>query len=125
VVGHGLGVVGLDGTATVGVLGREERGRHLLAQFHGVAAEHPGDPRFAEIIGDLTEHSEAFRAWWPKRRVEQALTTQIALRQPHVGVIALDVTELKVVAHPSLTLCVQVPHRPTDHERLRELLGPS
>ena len=112
-----------DGTTTATVVGREERGRHLLAQFHEVAAEHPGDPRFAEIIDELTEHSELFRTWWPKRRVEQALTTQIALRRPHVGVIRLDVTELKVAAHPSLTLCVQVPHRAVDQEKVRDLLG--
>ena len=112
-----------DGTATAAVIGREERGRHLLAQFHEVAAEHPGDPRFAEIVDELTEHSEQFRTWWPKRRVEQALTTQIALRRPHVGVIRLDVTELKVAAYPSLTLCVQVPHRDVDQKKVRELLG--
>lgn len=113
-----------EGTATATVVGREERGRHLLAQFHEVAAEHPGDRRFAEIIGELAEHSEQFRTLWPKHSVEQALTTQIALRRAHLGVIRLDVTELKVAAHPSLTLCVQVPHRAADHEKLRELLGP-
>jgi transcriptional regulator with XRE-family HTH domain len=110
------------GTATASVVGRRERGRHLLAQFHEVAAEHRGDPRFEEIIDALGHESEQFRAWWPAHRVEQALTSQIALRRPHVGVISLDVTELNVAAEPSLTLCVHVPSQPSDSEKLAKII---
>ncbi len=34
-----------EGTATADVIGRQGRGRHLLGQFHEVAAEHPGGGR--------------------------------------------------------------------------------
>jgi hypothetical protein len=110
------------GTTTASVVGREERGRHLLAQFHKVAAEHPGNQRFEEIVDMLCKESEQFRAWWPAHRVEQALTTQIAIRRPHVGVISLDVTELNVAADPSLTLCVHVPSEPSDSEKLARII---
>lgn len=108
-------------TAAMGV-GWEDRGRHLLGQFHAAAAEHPGDERFAELIGALQEESEHFRVWWPRNAVEQALTGQIAIRRPPAGIIRLDVTELKVASHPSLTLCVQVPSRPSDREKLARII---
>ena len=108
-------------TAAMGV-GWEERGRHLLGQFHAAAAEHPGDERFAELIGALQEESKQFRVWWPQNRVEQALTGQITMRRPPAGIIRLDVTELKVASHPSLTLCIQVPSRPSDREKLARII---
>lgn len=103
-------------------VGWEERGRHLLGQFHAAAAEHPGDERFAELIGALQEVSEQFRVWWPQNRVEGALTGQIAIRRAPAGIIRLDVTDLKVASDPSLTLCVQVPSRPSDREKLARII---
>jgi len=108
-------------TAAMGV-GWKDRGRHLLGQFHAAAAEHPGDERFAELIGALQEESEQFRIWWPRNVVEQALTGQIAIRRPPAGIIRLDVTELKVASHPSLTLCVQVPSGPSDRVKLARII---
>jgi len=110
------------GTAISQGIGWQERGRHLLGQFRAVAAEHPGDERFTELIDALQEESEQFRAWWPRHIVEQALTGQIAIRRPPVGIIRLDVTELKVPSHPSLTLCVQVPTQPSDREKLARII---
>ncbi|MDA8063090.1 MAG: helix-turn-helix transcriptional regulator [Actinomycetota bacterium] len=107
--------------ASMGV-GWEERGRHLLGQFREAAAEHPLDARFAELVSALKEESEQFATWWADNRVERALTGQITIRRPPVGIIRLDVTELVVAADPSLTLCVQVPHRPADREKLSQLV---
>ena len=108
--------------ASMGV-GWEERGRHLLNQFRAAAAEHPVDPRFAELVDALANESEQFAAWWADNRVEKALTGQIAIRRPPAGIIRLDVTELTIAAEPSLTLCVQVPHRESDYNELRQLVG--
>ena len=110
------------GTTAAMSLGWEERGRHLLGQFHAAAAEHPGDERFAELIDALHEESEQFRVWWPRNVVERALTGQIVIRRPPAGIIRLDVTELKVASHPSLTLCVQVPSGPSDREKLARII---
>ncbi|MHB1510553.1 MAG: helix-turn-helix transcriptional regulator [Acidimicrobiales bacterium] len=110
------------GTATATVVGWEERSRHLLGQFREAAAEHRGDERFDELIDALGQESEQFRAWWPLHRVEQALTGQIAIRRPPIGVIRLDVTELKVASRPALTLCAQVPSRPSDNAKLAQLV---
>ena len=110
------------GTTAAMSIGWEDRGRHLLGQFRSVAAEHPGDERFAELIGALQEESKQFRVWWPQYRVEQALTGQIVISRPPTDVIRLDVTELKVPSHPSLTLCVQVLSGPSDREKLARII---
>jgi hypothetical protein len=103
-------------------VGLEERGRHLLGQFRGAAAEHPLDSRFAELVDALRSESPKFATWWLHNRVEKALTGQIAVRRPPVGIIRLDVTELTVAAQPSLTLCVQVPRRPSDKSKLAQIV---
>ena len=107
-------------TAAMGV-GWEERGRHLLGQFRAAAAHHSGDARFAELIDQLQHQSERFREWWSRNSVEQALTGTITIRHPDVGTIRVDVIELKLPAHPSLTMAVQVPARPSDREKLLQL----
>ncbi len=112
-----------NGTAASMGVGWEERGRHLLNQFRAVAAEHPVDLRFTELVKALRGESEQFTAWWADNRVEKALTGQIAIRRPPAGVIRLDVTELTVAAEPALTLCVQIPHRESDKKKLHQLVS--
>ena len=58
----------------------------------------------------------------PQYRVEQALTGQIVISRPPTGVIRLDVTELKVPSHPSLTLCIEVPSQTSDCEKLARII---
>lgn len=110
------------GTIAHRTVGWQERARHLLGQFRAAAADHPGETRFAELIGALQEESGRFCEWWSRYNVEQALTAKIAVRHPDVGTIHIDVIELKIVAHPSLTLAVHVPTRPSDQDRLSRLL---
>ena len=110
------------GTTAHRTVGWQERGRHLLGQFRAAAAEHPGDIRFAELIEALEVESERFCEWWSRYNVEQALTAKIAVRHPDVGTIRIDVVELKIAAHPSLTLAVHVPTRPSDWEKLVQIL---
>ncbi|MHB1929052.1 MAG: MmyB family transcriptional regulator [Acidimicrobiales bacterium] len=95
-----------------------DRSRVLLAEFRAAAGQHAGDPRFAELIDALNEASAEFRAWWSHYEVRQSITGPITLRHPGAGIIKLDVIELRVSAHPSLTLAVHVPSRPVDRKKL-------
>lgn len=110
-----------EGTAACMSVGWQERGHRLLGQFRAAAAEHPADERFAELVGALSKESDRFAARWADNRVEKALTGQIAIRRPPVGIIRLDVTELTVADQPSLTLCIHVPNRDTDERKLRQI----
>jgi transcriptional regulator with XRE-family HTH domain len=95
-----------------------DRSRVLLAEFRAAAGQHAGDPRFAELIDALNDASAEFRAWWSHYEVRQSITGPITLRHPGAGIIKLDVIELRVGAHPSLTLAVHVPSRPVDRKKL-------
>ncbi len=110
------------GTTARQTVGWQERACHLLGQFRAAAAEHPGDERFAELIQALHEESERFCEWWHRYNVEQALTGKITVRHPDVGTIHIDVIELKIAAHPSLTLAVHVPARASDRDKIARIL---
>ena len=103
-------------------VGWENRSRILLAEFHAAAGQHAGDARFAELIGALHEASPEFRALWPYYDVRRSFTGPITIRHPTAGIIKLDVTELRVGAHPSLTLAAHIPARPVDRKKLAALV---
>lgn len=98
-----------------------DRSRALLGEFRAAAGQHAGDVRFAELIEALNEASTEFRVWWSRYEVRQSITGPITIRHPGVGIIKLDVIELRVSAHPSLTLAVHVPVRPADRKKLTAL----
>jgi hypothetical protein len=81
-----------------------------------------GDARFSELIDALHEASPEFRALWPHYVMKQSVTGPIAIRHPTVGIIKLDVTELRVSAHPLLTLAVHIPVRLVDRKKLTAFL---
>jgi hypothetical protein len=105
------------------LVGWENGARYLLAHFRAAAGQHAGDERFAELIELLQASSAEFRAWWPEYAVGETFAGPIALKHPTAGLLRLDVTELHVAAHPSLTLNVQLPVRRTDREKLITLLA--
>lgn len=110
-----------EGTTARRIIGWEERSRHLLGQFRAAAAEHASDVRFSDLIDAFQRESGRFRDWWGRYTVEQALTAKITVRHPGVGTLRLDVIELKLPAHPSLTMSVHIPARPSDREKLLRL----
>ncbi|MDA8280990.1 MAG: helix-turn-helix transcriptional regulator [Actinomycetota bacterium] len=98
-----------------------DRSRILLAEFRAAAGQHAGDVRFAELVEALNEASTEFRLWWSHYEVRQSITGPITIRHPGAGIIKLDVIELRVSAHPSLTLAVHVPVTPLDRKKLTAL----
>ncbi len=70
----------------------------------------------------LQEENDRFGEWWSHYNVEQALTRKITIRHPDVGIIHIDVIEVKFPAHPRLTMSVHVPTRPTDREKLARII---
>lgn len=99
----------------------EARSRTLLGEFRAAYGQHSGDARFAELVEALNEVSSEFRSWWQHYDVRQSITGPLAIRHPGVGTIRLDVIELRVGAHPSIALAVQVPARPSDRKKLAQL----
>jgi hypothetical protein len=57
--------------------------------------------------------------------VRQSITGRLKARIPGTGTIHMDVLDLQVCSHPTLRLSVQTPVRPSDHQRLADLMTPS
>jgi transcriptional regulator with XRE-family HTH domain len=100
----------------------DDRSRILLGQFRAAAGRHAGDARFKELIDALRAASPEFRALWSHYLVKQSITGPISIRYPPAGIVKLDAIELRVSAHPSLTLIAQIPVRPADRKKLATLL---
>jgi transcriptional regulator with XRE-family HTH domain len=103
----------------------DARARTLVAEFRAAAGHHAGDPRFTELITDLQANSAEFRSWWDSYEVRQSITGRLKARIPGTGTIHMDVLDLQVCSHPTLRLSVQTPVRPSDHQRLADLMTPS
>jgi transcriptional regulator with XRE-family HTH domain len=101
----------------------EAAARAVLSQFRMAAAQRPGDPRFAELVGALTEASPEFRAWWPEYPVRSFRPATIELTHPLAGEIAFELFQLRLVEQPDLILVLQVPASPADRQRAELVLG--
>ncbi|MGH8996677.1 MAG: hypothetical protein ACRDYB_11695 [Acidimicrobiales bacterium] len=100
------------------------RSRTLLGEFRAAAGQHAGDPRFAELIEALSDASTEFRTWWAQYEVRQSITGPLRVRHDPVGMIRLDVNELRVCAHPSLAIYAHVPRTAADRRKLATALQP-
>jgi hypothetical protein len=104
------------------VLDRELLIPSVLARFRYAVGEHPGDPRLTELVAALQAESEEFRALWGDFEVGESITGLLRVDHPTVGVINFDVTELRVSAHPSLLLSIQVPIELDDRRKILNLM---
>ena len=101
----------------------QERSRALVAEFRVAADQHAGDAHFAELIEDLRDKSEEFGSWWETYEVRQSIAGPLEVRTNDVGVIDLNVVELRVCSEPSLRLSVHTPARSQDQRKLARLLS--
>jgi transcriptional regulator with XRE-family HTH domain len=94
----------------------------VLSQFRVAAGRHPGDPRFAELIGALSEASPRFRDGWAEYPVRYFRPAAIAIRHPDAGLITLQMFQLRLVDQPGLVAVIQVPATPESLTRVQSLL---
>jgi transcriptional regulator with XRE-family HTH domain len=108
--------------------------RERYADWHQVAADtvaflaldagrHPGDPKLAALIGELSIESEDFRRLWARHDVLEQTHGTKRVRHPVVGELSFAYRNLTLEDTPDQWLCVLVAESgsPTT-ERLR-LLG--
>lgn len=111
----------------------EPRVRGLLMNWEQVAAEAvdglrmaaartPGDPRRAQLVGELSVHDADFRRWWAGHGVRTMADGRKHLRHPVVGELELDWQVLQVLTASEQTLVTfTAPERSPSHEALRIL----
>ncbi|AWZ07669.1 MULTISPECIES: helix-turn-helix transcriptional regulator [unclassified Streptomyces] len=82
----------------------ETKARDLVAYLRFDLGRHPGDPRFAELIAELAEHSAEFTRLWEEREVGEKTHGGYHLRHPLVGELALAYESLVLPDDPDQTL---------------------
>lgn len=66
-----------------------QKARATVEDLRMTAARHPDDPRFAELVGDLTLHSPEFATLWAAQDVRPCLRQTREFRHPLVGSLTL------------------------------------
>ncbi|GIE83496.1 transcriptional regulator [Actinoplanes philippinensis] len=111
----------------------DPRARELYVQWDKVAAEtvavlrveagrHPGDPRLAALVEELSMRSEEFRRWWSDHQVLVRTSGTKLYRHPVVGELTVDFQALQLPEDPDQTLFVYTARSGSpSHQALRLL----
>jgi transcriptional regulator with XRE-family HTH domain len=84
----------------------EHEARAVLARFRTAAGRHPDDPRFLELVDELSRHSPLVRQWWARHDVLANSNGTKRLCHPRTGPMTLDHTVLQVAEAPEQKLVV-------------------
>ena len=98
--------------------------RGVVAALHLYAGRHPGDPRLAELVGELSVRDADFRRWWADHDVFRRTYGVKRYFHPLVGEFDLGYEAFTPVAEPEQTLGLHTvePNSPNE-EALRLLAG--
>jgi transcriptional regulator with XRE-family HTH domain len=87
----------------------EPAARALLSQFRAAAGRRLDDPRFATMVAELTRASPEFGKWWGEYPIGDFRPATITIDHPEVGLLELEMFQLRPVEHPDLLMVLQVP----------------
>lgn len=98
--------------------------RENVAFLHLDAGRHPGDPRLAQLIGELSTHSEDFRRWWAEHPVQDKTSGLKRFHHPVVGDLELSYETLRAADDPDQALITYAAEPgSTSDDALRMLLS--
>ncbi|MEV0424977.1 helix-turn-helix transcriptional regulator [Micromonospora sp. NPDC050495] len=81
----------------------------LVAGFRRSVGTDTNDPRFVELVGELSRASERFRTLWARHDVQAQQNWPVAIDHPLVGPLTLNRTKL-IVGDTAQTLALAVFH---------------
>ncbi|MGW6521571.1 MmyB family transcriptional regulator [Streptomyces sp. NPDC054950] len=89
--------------------------RTCVAHLRLEAANRPGDPGLAALVGELSVADADFRQWWAGRQMTGLRMGTKRLRHPVVGVLTLDRDSLTYAAAPAqkLVIATAAPETPS------------
>jgi transcriptional regulator with XRE-family HTH domain len=82
----------------------EQVARDTVGVLRGLAGRHPDDRPLAELIGELSMHSEQFRRWWAAGVVHRKTHGRKLIRHPVVGDLELHYETLQLPDAPDQML---------------------
>jgi transcriptional regulator with XRE-family HTH domain len=74
----------------------EKATARLLASFRQVIGGDTDDPRFVELVGELSLSSEHFRRLWARQDIYPRVDAPVHLRHPQVGAMTLSREKLPI-----------------------------
>ncbi|WP_305783939.1 helix-turn-helix domain-containing protein [Symbioplanes lichenis] len=82
----------------------EENTASVVAQLRAETGTETGDPRLAQLIGDLSARSDRFRQLWARHDVRRGGSGSGIIRHPRVGDLSLRREKLAVLGADGLQL---------------------
>lgn len=101
----------------------EELARIHVAYLRLTAGRYPTDARLAELIGELTMHSNEFATMWATGDVADCTTGPMDMHHPTVGQVDVDYQVWLQPDSPDHRLEVYTPRNPASEDGLRLLAG--
>ena len=100
----------------------DEMTAKVVAYLRSVIAPNVDDPQLAELIGELSLHSDRFRTLWAKQDVRQKTSGTTRLNHPQLGPLTLNYEKLALPGAPSQMLITYhaTPGTPS-HDKLQLL----
>lgn len=95
----------------------------LVAGFRQSVGTETGDPRFIELVGELSLASPRFRELWARHDVANRRGATVRFAHPQVGELVLNREKLLLSDAPGLVLAVYHPDPGTDAADKLALLG--
>ncbi|MFF4341989.1 helix-turn-helix transcriptional regulator [Kitasatospora sp. NPDC001540] len=96
----------------------------VVAAFRAAAADHPGDPGFAEVVAELRRTSGEFAQLWARQEVRELAAVVNEVEHPVVGTLTFESTQLRMPAQPGITLVLYNPVEGTETaQKVRWLLS--
>ena len=100
-----------------------EVAKELVANLRAESGRHPGDPKFAQLVGELSLGSAEFRTLWATHTVRQKAQGWKVLRNPVVGELRLRYETLRLPDDPDQGLVVYHAEPGSESERALGLLA--
>jgi transcriptional regulator with XRE-family HTH domain len=97
--------------------------RELVANLRAESGRHPGDPRFAQLIGELSLASARFRTLWAEHHVQEKAQGWKLMMNPVVGELRLRYETLRLPDDPDQGLVIYHAEPGSESERALRLLA--
>jgi transcriptional regulator with XRE-family HTH domain len=101
----------------------EQATERMVAGFRTLIGNDSDDPRFVELVGELSLGSERFRRLWARHDVQIRAGIPIRLRHPQVGELTVRCEKLAIGGADTQTLVVYHAGRGTDDAEKLALLA--
>jgi hypothetical protein len=102
----------------------QRQARGVVARFQFESGNYPDDPRFAELVNDLSEHSPEFREFWNSGQIRPfSDESDIVYEHPIVGTLNLRKLQARMIDRPRLVLTMHQAADNQTRQRLEQLLN--